>query len=651
MLIFMRTELFAQTPDTLTPETKARWKIGRIRENTIKPPTPVEFRNAFNELVNLAVTNTPVRSIAELRAGKADTAQVVQVLNNQRVWTYRYDPASEAPDDSAIVIKSGNRRYVIVADVITPQMFGVTANGVYDESTLVKKAILKAAKMKKPIYFPEGIYRVSLDFANLDGLTISGAGSGSVLKLPNGINKSLLKLRLCSNVTIQDISFDGNKAYNPTRESSNRGEVNANDNIYVSRGSNIKVIRTNHVNSLGGGINGYRILNFHFDYNTLKDCNSLDQNAITVQFGHTSARAEDNSGSISFNYIEGNARGMGMSAFQAFETTIQGNIIKNCFVGIGLEWGGSKNRVSDNLTLNCEKPLVITSKGDSILGNYNTVSNNQFLECAGTSFGAVQIAGQTYLNFTGNTLTGKQTNNFSGIYAYFVRESKFDNNVVHNFGGNGMILIVGTNVSSRVIASRNAISANKQGGLVAMSVDDLEVRDNSIYNNVLSGIKLQACSRSRLTGNRVFDSQKTATQQYAIILQDCNYVNESENEFFSNLFLPDVHLVGKNANHYIGRRINVNNNYRTAVPTTATWAVGDVVYNSAPAYGKPLSWRCIAAGSPGTWVINQIAGNTSLHVTAAEKAAMSPADGERVFQTDSVKGEYVFVSGKGWVPL
>lgn len=41
--------------------------------------------------------------------------------------------------------------------------------------------------------------------------------------------------------------------------------------------------------------------------------------------------------------------------------------------------------------------------------------------------------------------------------------------------------------------------------------------------------------------------------------------------------------------------------YGTAAPTTNTWAVGDRVYNQAPAIGQPKSWVCTVAGTPGTW--------------------------------------------------
>ena len=47
--------------------------------------------------------------------------------------------------------------------------------------------------------------------------------------------------------------------------------------------------------------------------------------------------------------------------------------------------------------------------------------------------------------------------------------------------------------------------------------------------------------------------------------------------------------------------------YSNEVPTganyaTATWSVGDTVYNSAPTVGQPIGWKCTVAGTPGTWV-------------------------------------------------
>lgn len=41
--------------------------------------------------------------------------------------------------------------------------------------------------------------------------------------------------------------------------------------------------------------------------------------------------------------------------------------------------------------------------------------------------------------------------------------------------------------------------------------------------------------------------------------------------------------------------------YMSAPPTSGYWAVGEIVWNSAPTAGGYVGWICITAGSPGTW--------------------------------------------------
>lgn len=41
--------------------------------------------------------------------------------------------------------------------------------------------------------------------------------------------------------------------------------------------------------------------------------------------------------------------------------------------------------------------------------------------------------------------------------------------------------------------------------------------------------------------------------------------------------------------------------YDAAAPVAGTWAVGDIVWNTAPAAGGNLGWICTTAGTPGTW--------------------------------------------------
>jgi hypothetical protein len=39
----------------------------------------------------------------------------------------------------------------------------------------------------------------------------------------------------------------------------------------------------------------------------------------------------------------------------------------------------------------------------------------------------------------------------------------------------------------------------------------------------------------------------------------------------------------------------------TSYPTSGTWPVGSVCFNTSPSIGTPTAWTCTVAGNPGTW--------------------------------------------------
>jgi hypothetical protein len=45
----------------------------------------------------------------------------------------------------------------------------------------------------------------------------------------------------------------------------------------------------------------------------------------------------------------------------------------------------------------------------------------------------------------------------------------------------------------------------------------------------------------------------------------------------------------------------LSNYWANAIPSTGTYVLGDIVWNTAPSNGQPIGWVCIAGGSPGTW--------------------------------------------------
>ena len=67
--------------------------------------------------------------------------------------------------------------------------------------------------------------------------------------------------------------------------------------------------------------------------------------------------------------------------------------------------------------------------------------------------------------------------------------------------------------------------------------------------------------------------------------------------------------IAKQVNGLTEGRMDAHHAAMTAVPTTGSWAVGDIVLNSAPAEAGSAPnkyvithWICTVAGTPGTWL-------------------------------------------------
>ena len=62
--------------------------------------------------------------------------------------------------------------------------------------------------------------------------------------------------------------------------------------------------------------------------------------------------------------------------------------------------------------------------------------------------------------------------------------------------------------------------------------------------------------------------------------------------------LPDLYYQATATGWTAGSVARLNS---TAAPVAGTWAVGDIVFNTAPTAGGFIGWVCVTAGTPGTW--------------------------------------------------
>lgn len=111
--------------------------------------------NARIALVNATPGYIPYMTIAELRAGLADTAKAVFVIDEDRNGLFRLNPTSTAPDDGAMTIVSSSKRYERVYDgAVNVRWFGIIADGATDQSIALQK-MLDNAKYRN-VFFPRG---------------------------------------------------------------------------------------------------------------------------------------------------------------------------------------------------------------------------------------------------------------------------------------------------------------------------------------------------------------------------------------------------------------------------------------------------------------------------------------------------------------
>jgi hypothetical protein len=96
----------------------------------------------------------PYLTIEQLRAGVADTARSVFITNEGKSGIFKHNVSSAAPDDNAMVIVVGGKRYERVYNgTVNASWFGVIGDGVTDNSAAIQ-AMLNQTKYSS-IYFPK----------------------------------------------------------------------------------------------------------------------------------------------------------------------------------------------------------------------------------------------------------------------------------------------------------------------------------------------------------------------------------------------------------------------------------------------------------------------------------------------------------------
>lgn len=152
-----------QSPDTLTFAGKLLFDINRIKGLPVFSHPSGSQTMALRHLSEGVQGRVPFLTLAEVRAGKADTARVIHIRDEGKSGELIYDPSDvSSADDGVFVIKitANNRRYKRpVKPYVDVFLWGIKGDGTTDETTLIQSAINNANV--KTLFFPRASYRIN----------------------------------------------------------------------------------------------------------------------------------------------------------------------------------------------------------------------------------------------------------------------------------------------------------------------------------------------------------------------------------------------------------------------------------------------------------------------------------------------------------
>ena len=171
--------------------------------------------------------------------------------------------------------------------------------------------------------------------------------------------------------------------------------------------------------------------------------------------------------------------------------------------------------------------------------------------------------------------------------------AKIINNVCQNFAnGAGAAALELYLVGGEVIG--NNISCGTSVGLGQCGIQLGNTTGTTVSNNNISnfyyGIRLLPSVTNSVIGPNVFSGNTNCD-----ILIDSGCANNIIILTDPNTVVIDNSAPG--ANTFIKSWLGAS----TAAPSTGTYSVGDIIYNSAPVAGGFIGWVCTTAGTPGTW--------------------------------------------------
>jgi hypothetical protein len=185
-------------------------------------------------------------------------------------------------------------------------------------------------------------------------------------------------------------------------------------------------------------------------------------------------------------------------------------------------------------------------------------------------------------------------------------------------------------------------AANLDGG----TIENLDVTGSSKAANTRGPVILTANGQN-IQVRGLYGRPNTNTFQPLFVVTATSGLNITTSDLNVPFNGPAQVVNSATGNSLISRLIG----FRTAPPTTGTWQAGDIFKNSAPSANSTKGWVCTVAGTPGTWMAEElVSGPIRIgEYTLATLPSASTFNGCLILVTDATGGpKYCRSNGTVW---
>jgi parallel beta-helix repeat protein len=516
----------------------------------------------FNGSVTLAATQTItlIGNVTGSRPGSPtagmlyyDTTTNQLVQWNGTKWVSDRSPATKiiAPSNASQTAKDS-------ADVVL--------TGTADQ-TLINTALTAAAG--GTVYILEGTVTVTGSISVPNNTTLSGAGKGTLITIPNTFNANLNVITNTTTggagtgVTIRDLQLDGNMN-NQTAGNmfgvymDGMGAIGATaltglpgakiNNLWIK---DFKGTTFTNSSSLGGAIN---LTN---SFNT-----SVSNSVLTATVNKSSTSvylSASSNNTFTGNNIHGTYTGIYL--FDSSNNNFNGNTVaRSPDYGVNIEGASTANTFVGNTFIDGAETIVIwgaNSANNVITGNTFEDTNNfisRFIE--------VQSANNT---ITGNSFLFDPAVPQEGV-TLSASTSKYNTVSGNTFSGAFNAIAIWSNASYNNVSSNNIIMTNTGTTASSQAIMLSSTHHNTITNNTITnpggstdnnGIYLTSNADSNIiTGNSITDSSASTTN-YAINI----FASTCDSNYLSNNLLGTGSINDAGTGTIYAGQVDSTNNY------------------------------------------------------------------------------------------